>query len=128
MRAPIDDRSPEQREDDEDEEAEMDLNPRQLTQFKVFYRQMSGLNCADRGAGLPDKIKPAVFQRHFEVKTLAKWNKARNITEKPHPVSPLPGAFGCSPTTPTTPITPTTPTTPTTPITPTPAGIQHTGI
>ena len=85
MKAPIDDRTSDQKDEDEDEEAELGLNPRQLTQFKFFYRQMAGLSSASQAASLPKKAKPGVFRRHFKVTTLAKWNKARVITEKPHP-------------------------------------------
>jgi len=88
LKAPIDDRSPDEREEDDEEEAEMDLRqPRILMQYRVYYRSKSGFNCVERAADLPGRLKPAVLKRRFEVKSLPRWTTARPIVEKPHPPS-----------------------------------------
>jgi hypothetical protein len=88
LKAPIDDRSPDEREEVDEEEAEMGLTQsRVLTQYRIYYRSKSGFNCVERAAELPEGNKPAVLKRRFEVRSLPKWTTARPIVEKPHPPS-----------------------------------------
>jgi hypothetical protein len=47
-KAPIDHRSPDEREEDDEEEAEMGLTQsRVLTQYRIYYRSKSGFNCVE---------------------------------------------------------------------------------
>ena len=85
IKAPIDDRNPDQREADDEEEAEMNLRPRVLMQYRVFYRSKSAFRTVERAAEMPEALCPAVLKRRFEVQYRSTF--ARRIVEKPHPPS-----------------------------------------